>query len=102
MERPLKKLFVRSGDGEEHAELLDAASRYEINFEALNWVKTQRELFNRRSKGNVMEKDPNLVDATKKYFGNLKNLLKRDETSKCEVTKILSRLMATNTDEEFA
>jgi len=94
--------YLCKGDGEEHAELLDAASRYEINFEALNWVKTQRELFNRRSKGNVMEKDPNLVDATKKYFGNLKNLLKRDETSKCEVTKILSRLMATNTDEEFA
>lgn len=93
--------YLCKGDGEEHAELLDAASRYDISFEALNWVKTQRELHNRRTRQNVQESDPNLVDATKKYFGGLKKLLKRDETSKCEVTKILERLMATNTDEEF-
>merc|ERR1740129_1716963 len=74
--------YLCKGEGEEHAELLNAASRYEVNFEALNWVKTQMQQKNRWSKGNTLE-DPKLLDVLMKNV-NAVNVFKRENTSKCD------------------
>jgi len=94
--------YLCKGDGEEHVQLLDAASKYEIDFSALKWVKDKRELQNRRVRKSPA--DPSIASLAGNLFGKVKDATKKlikGNSSKCEITRLLSRLMQTNTDEDF-